>query len=348
MNRNDTVAKFEKYVEGVARANGVSDVSKKFAVAPGVERKIVDQMAEKSDFLAKINLVGVIEQESEKIGLGIGVPIAGRTDTKEEERETQDALDADDDNAKCVQTNFDTHVRYEKLDALAAAPDFEARYRKFTMQRMALDRIIIGWNGKQVAKKTNRLTNPLLQDVNVGWLEKVRLKKPANLMGYDSDGLETNDEFTVGEGGKYNTLDALVFDAVFSLLDPWHAGGADLVVILGRELWVHQGLSLYNDNKAASERNALQMLFANQLIGGLPPVMVPHFPERGLVVTSFDNLSLYYQMGAMRRAIIDNPKRDRIEEFLSSNDAYVVEDYGKLGGVRPGAIKFKNAQGAWV
>ena len=348
MNRNNTVAKFEQYVEGVARANGVSDVSKKFAIAPGVERKIVDQMAEKSDFLAKINLVGVIEQESEKIGLGIGVPIAGRTDTKDEERETQDVLDNNDDNAKCVQTNFDTHVRYEKLDALAAAPDFELRLRKFIMNRVALDRIMIGWNGKQVAKKTNRLTNPLLQDVNVGWLEKVRLKKPANLMGYDSDGLETNDEFTVGEGGKYNTLDALVFDAVFSLLDPWHAGGADLVVILGRELWVHQGLSLYNDNKAASERNALQMLFANQLIGGLPPVMIPHFPERGLVVTSFDNLSLYYQMGAMRRAIIDNPKRDRIEEFLSSNDAYVVEDYGKLGGVRPGAIKFKNAQGAWV
>lgn len=346
--RNETIDRFEKYVEGVARANGVSDVSKKFAIVPGVERKIVDQMAEKSDFLAKINLVGVLEQESEKIGLGIGTPIASRTDTKDEERATQDSLDDDDDKAKCVQTNFDTHVRYEKLDALAAAPDFEARYRKFIMQRMALDRIMTGWNGKQVAKKTNRLANPLLQDVNIGWLEKVRLKRPAGLVGYDSEGKETADEFTIGEGGKYNTLDMLVFDVLYSLLDPWHTGGSDLVVILGRHLWVHYGLSLYSESKAPSERNALQMLFANKLVGGLPPVMVPHFPERGLVVTSFDNLSLYYQTGAMRRAIIDNPKRDRVEEYLSSNDAYVVEDYGKFGGVRPGAIKLKTFQGEWL
>ena len=50
----------------------------------------------------------------------------------------------------------------------------------------------------------------------------------------------------------------------------------------------------------------------------------------------------------MRRAIVDNPKRDRVEEYLSSNDAYVVEDYGKLGGVRAGAIKLKATNGAWV
>ncbi|NYY68531.1 P2 family phage major capsid protein, partial [Salmonella enterica] len=28
-----------------------------------------------------------------------------------------------------------------------------------------------------------------------------------------------------------------------------------------------------------------------------------------------------------RRVIIDNPRRDRIEHFESSNEAYVIEDY---------------------
>ncbi|ECZ9301754.1 capsid protein, partial [Salmonella enterica subsp. enterica serovar Typhi] len=28
-----------------------------------------------------------------------------------------------------------------------------------------------------------------------------------------------------------------------------------------------------------------------------------------------------------RRSVIDNPKRDRIENFESVNEAYVVEDY---------------------
>ncbi|WP_230413956.1 P2 family phage major capsid protein, partial [Undibacterium umbellatum] len=31
---------------------------------------------------------------------------------------------------------------------------------------------------------------------------------------------------------------------------------------------------------------------------------------------------------ARRRQIVDNAKRDRIENYESSNDAYVVEDYG--------------------
>jgi hypothetical protein len=40
-------------------------------------------------------------------------------------------------------------------------------------------------------------------------------------------------------------------------------------------------------------------------------------------------LSLYYQDSARRRTIVDNAKRDRIENFESSNDAYVVEDLGR-------------------
>jgi hypothetical protein len=111
---------------------------------------------------------------------------------------------------------------------------------------------------------------------------------------------------------------------------------------------VNHGLTLYNDNRTATEKNALQVWFAKEAVAGLPTVTVPFFPARGLVVTSYDNLSIYFQTGAVRRAIIDNPKRDRVEEYLSSNDAYVVEDYGKFGAVRSGAVKLKNAEGAWV
>ena len=46
------------------------------------------------------------------------------------------------------------------------------------------------------------------------------------------------------------------------------------------------------------------------------------------MVTRLDNLSRYYQEGARRRSVIDNPKRDQIENYESSNDAYVIEDYG--------------------
>ena len=51
------------------------------------------------------------------------------------------------------------------------------------------------------------------------------------------------------------------------------------------------------------------------------------FPANAILITRLDNLSLYWQEGARRRNVIDNPKRDRVENYESSNDAYVIEDY---------------------
>ncbi|MNU08480.1 Phage major capsid protein, P2 family [compost metagenome] len=46
-------------------------------------------------------------------------------------------------------------------------------------------------------------------------------------------------------------------------------------------------------------------------------------------MTSYSNLSIYYQESARRMHVIENPKRDRIETYESSNDAFVIEDLGK-------------------
>ncbi|MGJ0639192.1 P2 family phage major capsid protein, partial [Xenorhabdus bovienii] len=46
-----------------------------------------------------------------------------------------------------------------------------------------------------------------------------------------------------------------------------------------------------------------------------------------LLISRLDNLSVYYQEGTRRRSVLDNPKRDRIENYESVNEAYVVEDY---------------------
>lgn len=343
-----TREKFNKLKETVAESNGVQDVSEKFTVSPSVEQRLVDQQGQSSAFLGEINVVPVTVGSGQKLGLGVGSPIASRTNTKEKDRETSYVGSLNPDEYVCKQTNYDTHLDYRVMDAWAVFPNFEERYRKLVMQRMALDRIMVGWNGTSAAEETDPDTNKLCQDVNIGWFEKHRLNSPKRFMGYDSDGQANSDEFTVGNDGKYPTLDALAFDVTTSLLDEWHSSGDDLVLIVGRELWVNHGLTLYSDNRVATERNALQVWFANEAIGGLKTISVPFFPARGLAVTSYDNLSIYYQTEAVRRAIIDNPKRDRVEEYLSSNDAYAIEDHGKFGAVRAGAIKLKNHAGEWA
>lgn len=55
---------------------------------------------------------------------------------------------------------------------------------------------------------------------------------------------------------------------------------------------------------------------------------MPFVPKGALMVTKLENLSIYYQEGARRRTLKDVPERDRIENYESSNDAYMVEDFG--------------------
>ncbi|MCV5360357.1 phage major capsid protein, P2 family, partial [Escherichia coli] len=79
----------------------------------------------------------------------------------------------------------------------------------------ALDRIMIGFNGVKRAKTSNRSENPLLQDVNKGWLQKIREDAPDHVMGSTTTGGETTPgAVKVGKGGEYANLDAVVMDAV--------------------------------------------------------------------------------------------------------------------------------------
>jgi hypothetical protein len=54
---------------------------------------------------------------------------------------------------------------------------------------------------------------------------------------------------------------------------------------------------------------------------------VPYFPTAKVFITRYDNLSIYEQETGRRRHIKEVPERDRIEDYQSSNDAYVIEDY---------------------
>ena len=345
--KTETRQQLDNLAAETARLNGVSDVSKKFSLVPEVEQLLVEKQTESVDFLGKINVVAVEGMTGQKVGLGMGEPLASRTDTQVEERETTDLSTLDATGYQCVQTNFDSHINYAKLDAWARAGNLPAMYRRAVVKRMALDRIMTAWHGKHAAKTTNRTQFPLLQDVNVGWLEAVRKERPTQIMGYSSDGAPDGEAYRLGEGGNWRNLDALVFDLASTLLDPWFVGGDDLVVLLGRELWVYHGLKQYDTNILAGDKDKLVTWMATQTVGGLPALMPPFLPDRAVVVTSLDNLSLYYQFGAVRRAMIDNPRKDRVEEYMSSNDAYVVEDMGKFASLRPEALKLKNEAGEW-
>lgn len=324
--RNNTRLLYTALLAQIATLNGVASAAEKFSVDPSVQQTLETRMQESSDFLGRVNIIGVTEQTGAKLGLSIGSPIASTTDTSAQDRTTKDPTNLDSVGYFCSQTNSDTHLTYAKLDAWAKFPDFQTRVRDAIIRRQALDRIMVGFNGTSRAATSNAGTNPLLQDVNKGWLQHYREQAAARVL---KDGA-TAGTIKVGTaaGSDYKNLDALVMDAVSNLVDPWHQNDTQLVAVLGRDLLHDKYFPLVNQANAPTEQLALDMIVSQKRVGGLAAVQVPFVPAGKILITRLDNLSIYWQEGGRRRAMTDNPKRDRIENWESSNDAYVVEDFG--------------------
>ncbi|EPC3543295.1 phage major capsid protein, P2 family [Aeromonas media] len=323
--RNETRQKFNEFTGKVAKLNAITSAMVQFNVQPSVQQTLETKMQESVAFLSMINMVPVDELKGQKVGIGISSTIAGRTNTDSKDRQPNNPAALYDHNYECAQTNYDTMIGYAQLDSWAKFPDFQTRIRDAIITRQGLDRIMIGWHGTSVAADTDRNANPLLQDVNIGWLKHIRTDAPAQVM---SEGTEGSGKIYVDVAdGDYKNLDALVFDAVNELIKPWFQDDTELVVICGRKLLSDKYFPIINDASDNQNKLAGQVLVSQKQIGGLKAVRVPFFPDNAMLITKLSNLSIYWQDGARRRHIEEEPKRNRIVNYESSNDAYVVEDY---------------------
>ncbi|KAB7701080.1 phage major capsid protein, P2 family [Plesiomonas shigelloides] len=341
--RNETREKFNAFVGQVAKLNAITNAMVAFSVQPSVQQTLESKMQESVAFLSMINITPVSDLKGEKVGLGVSSTIAGRTKTSDKDRQPNDPTSLYPNKYECVQTDFDTMLAYNKLDSWAKFPDFQTKIRDAIITRQGLDRIMIGWNGTSAAEDTDRNANPLLQDVNIGWLEHVRQDAPSQVM---SEGTKGSGKIYVNnETGDYHNLDALVYDAVNTFVKPWHQDDTELVVIVGRKLLSDKYFQIINSTADAQNQLAGQVLVSQKQIGGLKAVRVPFFPDDKVLITKLDNLSIYWQEGARRRHIEEEPKRNRIVNYESSNDAYVVEDYDCVALVENIVIGPKPASG---
>jgi len=330
--RKQTRFKFNAFMSRLAELNGVDtgDLDKKFSVEPSVTQTIMTRVQDSSSFLTRINIVPVPEMKAEKIGLDVSGTIASNTDTAGgDERETADFATLDAEGYFCQQVNYDFHIRYNTLDLWARYQDFQTRLRDAIVKRQALDRIMIGFNGTHRAKTSNRIKFPLLQDIAPGWLQKYRENAPSRVMNkvVAEDGSVVSEKLRVGAGGDYANLDALVMDATNNLIAPWYQEDPELVVICGRQLLADKYFPLVNQEQPNTEALAADLIISQKRIGNLPAVRVPYFPADALLITRMDNLSIYWQEDTHRRHMVENSKRDRIENYESINEDYVVEDY---------------------
>lgn len=320
--------KLSSYISDIARANNVEDARHTFAVQPVPEQKIIAAYQEAADFLKQINVFPVDNAKGEKIGLQIGIRIAGTTDTRVKPRNpvpvgNLDLLDEYD----CTQTNYDVAYYWSLLNAWKHHPNFKSMLQSMVIVAIALDKLCIGFNGLYRAATSDRVANPMLEDVKKGWLQKIRDNAPEQHYEGIDDG--TGKMVTkIGAGQEFKTVDGLVEFAVEEYIAEQHRESG-LIAICGRGILSDKYLPLLNTIQDPTEQLAARTIYANKQLGTLPAMHVPSFPAKTILITTPKNLSIYLQSGTLNRSIVEQPEWDRAVDFQSVNEDFVVEDYTK-------------------
>lgn len=346
--RPETRKLFNQYRADIAALNGAEIPTEQFTVAPSVEQKLETRIQESSDFLRNVNSYPVRDLKGEKIGLSVGSTIASRTDTTQNDREPTDPTSLDNLDYECKTTHFDTALRYAKIDQWSKFPNFQTRIRDAIVQQHGRDRQIIGWNGTSAAAATNRVANPLLQDVNIGWMKKLQTNAAARYMNQGA----TAGQVRVGAGGDYASLDELVYDMRSNLLQPWYSRDNSFIACVSSDLLDEKYFPIIATHSVTpTENEALNRMLSAKKLGGLAPAEIPFFPSRSIFITQLgasgsSNLSIYWQEGSRRRTIVDNAKREQIENYESVNEAYEIEDYGAACAAVN--IVFPDGSGGWA
>ncbi|NOH35612.1 phage major capsid protein, P2 family [Vibrio chagasii] len=348
--QENTKIQLAEYVKEVAKSNEVADATEMFTVNPNGQQRLIESIRESNWFLTRINIIPVSNQTGESIGLGVTGMIASRTDTSgDKERTAKDYTSMGAMPYACVQTNFDTAIRYAKLDAWAHMKNFPMIVKKHTRLQIDANKITVGWYGKSAATNTDPATNPNGEDVNKGWFQAIREHSPERMI---TEG-KTTGKIRIGLGSEAAPADFIGLDPavlnVKNLLDPACTKAGDLIAIIGDDLLAYEKAKFYDKHgNTPSEKSKVEEVQVIGTYGGLPAVSVPGFPSTGIMVTSYDNLSIYILDGSVRRSVGQkNDKKDQVENFESMNMAYVIEEKGKAA-----AIEFDNVElwidGAWV
>lgn len=320
------VEQYAQLQADMAESYGVEDASRQFTVEPTIAQDLNDAITARADFLERINVVPVSEIKGEKVFIGVNGPVTGRTDVKTKDRVARDVSALDSTKYELQDTHSDVGLPYAKIDAWAKFPDFADRYSAAVQKRLAQDRIIIGFHGTHAADDTDPVAYPKLQDVNKGWLQQAREQIPAQVL---SSG-KVAGKITMGKGGDYANLDALVHDTK-QMVDEKLRDDGDLITIIGSDLLAADKAKLYTTQAGKpTEKERIENAQVISTYGGLPAFTVPNFPVNAVLVTSWDNLSIYFQDTSWRKQTIDNPRRSRVEDFNSRNEGYVIEQLEKF------------------
>lgn len=314
-------AVLKQHFQNTARAYA-SEVGEQFSATPSVAQTIVKKIVEAGgSFLNQINVVPVSELKGEKVMLGLSARVASRTDTSSTgERVAKNLAATTAIPYELFATEFDVALKYGLIDSWAKFPNFAALYMQAVREAIANDMVQVGWTGTSAATATNISNNPLLQDLNIGWLQKIRV--------FNSGSQYVNgtvqDPVALGDTDFVN-LDVLAHIAK-QRIPVQFRNRPDFVLLVGSDILAYQEETYYQTNGNTPVQKAAINGLITRAFAGLPTFSPPFFPQGTVLITPLKNLSIYYQDTSVRRTQKDHPEKNQIEDFNSVNQGYVIEE----------------------
>jgi P2 family phage major capsid protein len=321
---------FANTARAFGQTPGNPSAGQHYTVTPSVAQTMYEKVVEDGNpFLSRINVLPVSELKGEKIGMSLTNRVASRTDTSGTgERVPKHLVSLANKLFELFPTEFDVALKYALIDSWAKFPDFAARYMKLVRKAIGNDMLQTGWSGTSAATTTNLATNPLLQDLNKGWLQLIREFNSGSqyLLGGTKGvaGAVTLGETNEAIGGFAN-LDLLA-QAAREMLPIQHRNNPDLVMITGSNVLSYQQETFYKTSGNTPTEKAVLNGEITRAYDAMPSFYAPFFPASSLLVTTLDNLSIYFQDSSVRRTQKDKPEKNEVQDFNSVNMGYVVED----------------------
>lgn len=314
----------EQYASSLQESYCTNDTNKLFAVTPVIETKLRQAILESDAFLRMLSLLPVDQIKGQVVDVGTGGLLTGR----KEGGRFRGGLGHDGHTYELTETDSCAVIAWQTLTQWANSGkpgEFVKLMNAAATRHFALDILRIGFHGKSIAKTTDPETNPNGEDVNKGWLQYVKERKPEQVLSnaiLDPTG-QTPD--------SYKNLDALVNDLVNTNIHEVFHEDSDLVVLSGRDLIASEQHRLLSAADTPTEHKAAQSLA--KTIDAKKAYKPPFFKKDQLWVTSLSNLQVLTQKGTQWRKARNEEDRKQYENSYLRMEGYAVGTLEKFAAI---------------
>jgi P2 family phage major capsid protein len=318
----------KKYSTALAKQAGVTDVTKQFSLSNPMDTRLREAILHSTEFLQMITCFDVDQLSGQVIVTGMSQLLTGRKSGGRFIRK----LGVAGNKYELSETDSCAAIDWATLSVWAnsgADGEFFRMIQDFTDKSFALDMLRIGFNGTHVADTSDPDLYPNGEDVNKGWHQIAK--------EWNGGAQVLTTPVTLGQGGSYETLDAMASDLVNHLPiecrnDP------NIVILVGSDLLAREQFRLYSKADTPTENLAAAQL--DTIIAGKKAFVPPFMPGKRIVATTLKNLHIYTQKGSRRRAAEDVQDRKQFENKYWRNEGYALEVPELYVSIDESAISF--------